>query len=167
MTDAKQLLVRCPLCGADEGYTLDEGSTSRWWSVRCADCGQEVGEARVAFGPSPLIPPSRTTPADEEWTRAGAYADKLRAAIKQIAACENILTAFEIANVALHGVQGERPNGQGEGRAEGTSPRPQRLGVLYKIDVEKCLTLDTKPHILSTWAVHVARPKTGETPCKH
>ena len=103
-------LVRCGLCGADKGYTLDQGSTFRWWSVRCADCGQEVSEARAASGPAPLIPPSRTTPADDEWNRAGAYADRLRAAIERMAACESIYTARAIANVALHGIQDERPN---------------------------------------------------------
>ena len=103
-------LVRCGLCGADKGYTLDEGSTFRWWSVRCADCGQEVSEARAASGPAPLFPPTRTTPADEEWNRAGAYADRLRAAIERMAACESTYTARVIANVALHGIQDERPN---------------------------------------------------------
>jgi uncharacterized ParB-like nuclease family protein len=32
----------------------------------------------------------------------------------------------------------------------------------YKLDAEMCLRYETKPHILTTWAVHVARPKTGE-----
>ena len=42
------------------------------------------------------------------------------------------------------------------------------LGVLlarncYMLDAEKRLHCKTKPHILTTWAVHVARPKQGNT----
>ena len=102
-------LVRCPLCGADKGYTLDEGSTFRWWSVCCADCGQEVSEARAALGPTPLTPPARTAACDAEWNSAGAHAEKLRAAIQRMAACENIYTVRAIASVALHGLH-EAPN---------------------------------------------------------
>lgn len=70
-----QKLVACPLCGADEGYRLDEGSTYRWWSVHCAGCGQEVSEARATY---PAETASRTSAADEAWNAAGAYAQSLR-----------------------------------------------------------------------------------------
>ena len=38
-------LVPCPLCGADKGYTLTDGSTYRWWVVSCAGCGHDLGAA--------------------------------------------------------------------------------------------------------------------------
>ena len=77
-------LVRCPLCGANGGYTLEEGSTFRWWSVRCAGCGQEVSEARAALEPTPLTPPERTAPADAAWNAAGAYANEMRQEIRYL-----------------------------------------------------------------------------------
>lgn len=75
-------LVRCPLCGEDKGYKLDEGSTFRWWSVCCAGCGQEVTECRAAFGSTQRTPPSRTLPADAGWNAAGAYAERLRTRLR-------------------------------------------------------------------------------------
>ena len=75
-------LVPCPLCGADKGYNLDEGSTYRWWSVCCAECGQEVSEARAKY-------PAETTPrvgtADHAWNEAGRHANQLRQALRQVA----------------------------------------------------------------------------------
>jgi hypothetical protein len=68
-------LVPCPLCGADEGYKLYEGSTIRWWSVCCASCEQEISEARKA-NPEELTP--RTRPADEVWNKAEEYAERMR-----------------------------------------------------------------------------------------
>jgi len=68
-------LVPCALCGEDKGYTLDEGSTYRWWSVKCAACGQEVAEARSNY-PAETTP--RTTRADDAWNDAGAHAAGLR-----------------------------------------------------------------------------------------
>lgn len=68
-------LVPCPLCGGDKGYKLDEGSTHRWWSVKCADCGQEVAEARAEY-PAETTP--RTKRADEMWNEAGKHAQGLR-----------------------------------------------------------------------------------------
>jgi hypothetical protein len=103
-------LVRCPLCGAEKGYVLGEGTTFRWWLVWCANCGREVGECRThgslqADGTMPETCPA----ADVVWDKAGAYAECLRMAIQRMAACESIYTARVIANVALHGLQDERP----------------------------------------------------------
>lgn len=72
-------LVPCPMCGADKGYTLTDGSTYRWWSVRCSDCGQEVGECRSSGYAKMKEPkPARDKDADEVWNDAGAYAERLR-----------------------------------------------------------------------------------------
>ena len=65
-------LVACPLCGADKGYQLCEGSTSRWYSICCVACGQEVVECRIAADPAAA------------WNKAGAYADGLRAEIERL-----------------------------------------------------------------------------------
>ena len=72
-------LLPCPLCGDDKGYNLCEGSTFRWWSVQCGACGQEVTEARATY-PAETTP--RTARADAAWNDAGAYASRLRAALK-------------------------------------------------------------------------------------
>ena len=63
-------LVACPLCGALDGYVLDEGSTFRWWSVCCAKCRQEVSEVR-AYCPDKKTP--RTARADVAWNEAGQH----------------------------------------------------------------------------------------------
>ena len=76
-------LVACALCGEDNGYTLDEGSTWRWWSVKCAACGQEVAEARATY---PAETDPRTDRADAAWQEAGAHAAGLRAEIVQLRA---------------------------------------------------------------------------------
>ena len=73
-------LVPCPLCGANKGYSLAEGSTYRWWSLLCADCGQETAEARANY---PAETTLRTLRADAEWNAAGKHAQELRTALQQ------------------------------------------------------------------------------------
>ena len=85
-------LVACPLCGAESGYRPDEGSTCRWWSLRCASCRQEVTEC--AAGKNLYFTNETRWPhCDEAWNAAGAYADAwrvkaemLRAAIERACA---------------------------------------------------------------------------------
>lgn len=79
-------LVACPMCGADKGYTLSEGSTFRWWRVTCSDCGRDVDECR-SDGRTRLggILPDRCESADHAWNEAGAYAQKLRDALLPLA----------------------------------------------------------------------------------
>lgn len=113
-------LVRCPLCGDDKGYKLFQGSTFRWWSVSCAGCGQEVTECRAAFGSTQHTPAGRTLPADAAWNAAGAYADRLRAAINRACAgypdnefaptCVAILREALMPNVNLGLTIGETPS---------------------------------------------------------
>lgn len=71
-------LVHCPLCGADKGYTLADGSSYRWLSVRCDACGQEVSECPNVGTPWNAPKPARNTAADAAWNEAGAYADRMR-----------------------------------------------------------------------------------------
>lgn len=76
-------LVRCPLCGSDKGYVLADGSTFRWRGVQCAGCGQEVSECRSDNDTSLNAPkPARDAAADDAWNEAGAYAERLRLALK-------------------------------------------------------------------------------------
>lgn len=82
LTDGLGPLVACPLCGADKGYTLAEGSTFRWWSVSCAECGGDVGECRSDMRKHlGGVLPDRCDSADEAWNDAGAYAQRLREAL--------------------------------------------------------------------------------------
>jgi phage terminase large subunit GpA-like protein len=72
-------LVACPLCGAESGYKLSDGSTYRWWYVSCAACGDELGECsadRTHKHGANL--PTRWQFADEHWNRVGAHAQRLR-----------------------------------------------------------------------------------------
>lgn len=72
-------LLPCPMCGAERGYTLAQGSTHRWLRVSCAACGRDIGECRA----DPTHPYSATLPlrwrlADDEWNDAAAHAQALR-----------------------------------------------------------------------------------------
>ena len=79
-------LVACPLCGADKGYTLRDGSTYRWWIVSCAGCGNDLGECHadrtLKIG---AAKPERWEWADEHWNQVGAYAQGLRDALVPLA----------------------------------------------------------------------------------
>lgn len=82
---AEPKLLPCPLCGAKSGYTLADGSTYRWWSVQCAECGQELSECR-SNGSTRLddLKPARRQQADEAWNEAGAHAESLRRRIAEL-----------------------------------------------------------------------------------
>ena len=74
-----EALVPCPLCGAQDGYSLAEGDTYRWWEVWCAVCGNSVAECtsdRKITAGSAL--PGQWPAADRAWNRAGKYAYTLR-----------------------------------------------------------------------------------------
>lgn len=74
-------LTRCPLCGANSGYTLHEGSSSKWWAIHCPACGEQVSECRSGY----VDPPEgRTQGADEAWNEAGKYAQGLRGRVDQL-----------------------------------------------------------------------------------
>lgn len=79
-TGALGPLLRCPMCGGSQGYSLSEGSTYRWWDVACMDCGRCIGECssdrRTKLGGEL---PERWPSADEAWNEAAAYAEGLRA----------------------------------------------------------------------------------------
>lgn len=80
-------LVPCPSCGANTGYTLSKGSTFRWWDVACASCGHGAGDCRADVDLSihaPIPDGLRTSNADAVWNEAGAHAEQLRAAVKQM-----------------------------------------------------------------------------------
>jgi hypothetical protein len=72
-------LLPCPMCGNQDGYTLSDGSTYRWWNVNCKGCGRMIDECasdrRTSIG-TPL--PERCESADEAWNEAADYAGKLR-----------------------------------------------------------------------------------------
>lgn len=74
-------LNRCPLCGADSGYTLHEGPTFRWWSIHCKACGERASECRRGHEDPP---DGRTRHADEAWNEAGKYAQGLMDRIQQL-----------------------------------------------------------------------------------
>jgi len=86
LTDGLGPLVACPLCGADSGYLLTEGSTYRWWLAQCKHCGDTVAECasdrRTSAG---TVLPDRWPAADEAWNAAGAHAHMLRGALRQVA----------------------------------------------------------------------------------
>ena len=73
-------LVPCPFCGGESGYTVHEGSTSRWRDLHCAACGETVAEARNTVKSHEI--PTDSTPlylaGDEAWQAAGSYAQGLR-----------------------------------------------------------------------------------------
>lgn len=74
-----EMLVPCPLCGGQDGYSLAEGDTYRHWGVWCAVCGSNVTECaadRKTAAGSAL--PKRWPAADKAWNDAGAYANALR-----------------------------------------------------------------------------------------
>ena len=75
MTD----LVPCPLCGANEGYRLSQGSTHRWWLPVCLGCGEQIGECRSDPDlPHTALVPDRWGLADAAWNAAGKHAQGLR-----------------------------------------------------------------------------------------
>ena len=77
-------LVACPLCGADSGYTLRDGSTYCWWILSCAQCGEEVGECRAdRTHRAGAALPQRWHLADDHWTMVGAHAQQLRVTIEE------------------------------------------------------------------------------------
>ncbi len=120
-------LVACPMCGADKGYTLSEGSTYRWWRMNCADCGRDVDECRsdnrARLGG---ILPDRCESADHAWNEAGAYAQKLRDALLPLANAHSPIERecltdgdWRRAQEALYG-----PNAELRGRPARGGPAP-------------------------------------------
>lgn len=92
-------LVRCPLCGADQGYHLADGETYRWWRVQCASCGGEVSECRSNRETRlDAAKPERWAPADEAWNDAGAHAQKLREALLGLPGGAALLASIEPAS---------------------------------------------------------------------
>lgn len=83
-------LVRCPLCGAADGYALSEGSTFRWWRIDCKACGEQVAECRSDPDRKVTAPLPATWPsADAAWNAAGAYANRLRVALSELVRIED------------------------------------------------------------------------------
>jgi hypothetical protein len=78
-----QHLVACPLCGADKGYFINEGSTCLWWSIKCTACVAQVCECRA--GKTLWTAVQRCENANAAWNAAGAYAHRLRVALETIA----------------------------------------------------------------------------------
>lgn len=77
-------LVPCPLCGAADGYRLQEGNTYRWWDVRCGACADLVAECR-SDGRTDMgrALPKRWPAADAAWNEAGRYAQQLMQALQE------------------------------------------------------------------------------------
>jgi predicted RNA-binding Zn-ribbon protein involved in translation (DUF1610 family) len=83
--DRQVRLFACPLCGGDKGYTLRNGSTYRWWIVSCAACGEDIGECAAHRQKAYHAPfPERWGHADEHWNAVGAYAERLRVALRLV-----------------------------------------------------------------------------------
>lgn len=97
-------LNRCPLCGADSGYSLHEGSTSKYLAIHCRSCGEQVSECRSDY----VDPPEgREEKADEAWNEAGKYAqglldevERLRALLRDISA--SVVKAKRVIAKARH-----------------------------------------------------------------
>ena len=101
-------LFACPMCGADKGYMLRDGSTYRWWLVSCTACGELVAECRSDRNTSLSAPkPARDIVADEAWNTAGQYAENLRNALGS-ALMENFFLRNEIANLKARDIQPSR-----------------------------------------------------------
>ena len=78
-TEPKPDLVRCPLCGADKGYTIGTGDTYRWWTVCCGACGRQVDECRSDGNTSlDAAKPLRWPAADDVWNEAGSHCHAIR-----------------------------------------------------------------------------------------
>ena len=75
-----QQLHLCPMCGAPDGYRLEDGSTFRWWRVICNGCDRSIDEcrsdSRTQLG---TVLPERWEAADSVWQQAAEYAATLRA----------------------------------------------------------------------------------------
>lgn len=74
-----EALSPCPLCGANEGYTLYAGNDYRWWLAQCSVCGDHALEChadRTAKFDAPK--PKRWKFADDAWNSAAAYTESLR-----------------------------------------------------------------------------------------
>lgn len=83
-------LVPCPLCGGTKGYKLSDGSTYRWWSLLCADCGEILGECRSnGYARMDEPKPERDEGADEAWSAAGKHAQELRDEIDRLQSLAN------------------------------------------------------------------------------
>jgi hypothetical protein len=86
-------LLPCPMCGNQDGYTLSEGSTYRWWNVNCKGCGRMIDECasdrRTSIG-TPL--PEHCEIADEAWNEAADYAGKLRQQLAEQTSGEPVAT---------------------------------------------------------------------------
>ena len=73
------ILVPCPLCGTNKGYSLKSGSTHRWWIPVCLGCAEPVSECRSDPDlPHNALVPDRWGLADDAWNSAGAHAQGLR-----------------------------------------------------------------------------------------
>ena len=73
------ILVPCPLCGTNKGYSLKSGSTHRWWIPVCLGCAEPVSECRSDPDlPHNALVPDRWGLADDAWNSAGKHAQGLR-----------------------------------------------------------------------------------------
>jgi len=88
-------LYNCPLCGASDGYVLDNGSTHRWYNVICKSCAEVVTECRAqdySGYDAPLPVPWQ--PADVAWNEAADYAHRMKIGHdKWIEICKHFLGA--------------------------------------------------------------------------
>lgn len=114
-------LVPCPLCGRSDGYTLHDGSTYRWWVVRCAGCEAEFGECRSNGSTRLDAPkPARWKAADQVWQEAGKHAQSLRNEIKRLA--DWIADEGRRTNTCTRGVLGSVCDGCRCGKAKQVTP---------------------------------------------
>ena len=79
-------LLPCPLCGAQEGYTLIDGGDYKRWSVQCMGCGEVLSECRRTYPDGEEE--TRSDQGDAAWNDAGAYAQSLRDATALAVAAE-------------------------------------------------------------------------------
>lgn len=79
-------LLPCPLCGAQEGYSLIDGGDYKRWSVQCMGCGEVLSECRRTYPDGEEE--TRSDQGDAAWNDAGAYAQSLRDATALAVAAE-------------------------------------------------------------------------------
>lgn len=70
--EMRNVLSPCALCGEENGFSLEEGSTYRWYKLCCASCGQAVDEIIILADPIAA------------WNKSGAHAEGLRSEIARL-----------------------------------------------------------------------------------
>lgn len=87
-------LYHCNFCGKNEGYTLQNGDTYRWWNVICKVCGEMVAVCHSDLRADLKTElPDTWTNADASWNESTAYAYGLLCSVKQLESEKELVNA--------------------------------------------------------------------------